>query len=156
MGVYLCLHSQFHVYVTSFMYYSYNIKCMWYRVVVGCCWRVMVSTIHPNVCVPPFSCRSPVSSSYAVVCCWETWQKIHVVLCKQRGGKVWSRNPLVVHRVTKPLLANINFHSSSRTLLIYLRTHMSCVYHQLTNLSNVSCIPAILHLGKYVNYWHTS
>ena len=41
-------------------------------VVQSCCMLLlndsMVLTIHPNVCVPPFSCRSPVSSSYAVVC----------------------------------------------------------------------------------------
>ena len=47
----------------------------------------------------------------------------------------------------QPLLANINFHSSSRTLLIYSSAHMSCVLQQLTNLAhNVSCSPQYLNI----------
>ena len=54
---------------------------------------------------------------------------------------------------TTTLLANINFHSSfSHTSYLFKSTHELCAPAAYKFSHDVSCIPAILHLRKYVNY----
>ena len=81
------------------------------------------------------------------------WQKIHGFCTNNVEEKVWR---VEIHLLCTEE-SNHVVHFCSQTLIsthllthFYLlkNTHMTCVHQQLTNSSNVSCIPAILHLRK--------